>query len=209
MFNAGNGRSSADDEFEKQTDQFAAELEDRLKNRSLSERRQLMDQLLAVVGNDDNTSSFAAGTYAQNSSGQPAQALGSGSSGSGTVPADLQQALQVIGSDSRVTHGMMNAVGRILSDPTDAGHIRVEPDGTPTELKNTKTERDDAKTELKNERDENHSGSLAEQLKAEKAKAKPAPAAGTVAKADVKPLVDELETLANGLHGPMGVKVSG
>lgn len=198
MFDKGQGQKALTDEVDRRSDEFAALFDD------LTPRQQLvfLEKANLLLVDPDSVDAFNSGTYAQNSNGQPAAALGSGSSGGAPVPADLQQALQVIGADSRVTPGMMTAVGRVLSDPNDAGHMAVEPDGTPTELKNARTERDNAKTakdaaekELREQKDENHTGSLAQKLRDALA-APPAPA-GTVNKAAVKAQVDHLAGLAN------------
>lgn len=208
MFDSTKGRAASTKKLDGMTDRFAAEFEDRMSDLSMTQQEQLLEQLLAVMGDTDATSSFAAGTYAQDSSGAPAKALGS----SGTV-SDDDEALQVIMASSKVPAGVKAAILRIIT-PSDPGFIDVEADGTPKELVATRKERDNAKTaqkaaedKLSEEQDENHAGSLAQQLK--DAKAAPAPAADSVKKSDMKASLEDLKTDVEALKGKVGGNVTG
>jgi hypothetical protein len=210
MFDADKGNQKVTDHVDELTDEFAALFSD-LKPR---QQQTIMSKMNELMSNPDSIDAFSAGNYAQNSSGQPAQALGAGSGGGTPTPNDLQEALNVIMSAPAATAGQKAAMTRIFFPGPD--HMDVEDNGTPKELVTTRKERDDAKNakkaaedKLAEEQDENKSGSLAHQLKAAKATptATPATPADMVAKADVKPLVDELETLAGSLSAPMGAKV--
>lgn len=191
MFNASAARLSADDEFEKATDLFAAELEDRTSGLTLTERKQLITNLLAVLSDDNATKTFVAGTYAQAkaNNGSPAQALGS----SGSDPE--RDALQVLVSSPMVSTGQKHALQRVLADPKDPGHLRVEADGTPAEVKklqgevtNLTSDANKAKQELADERDESKTGSLAAKLKAASSGTS-TPGADFVKKSELKGLV--------------------
>jgi hypothetical protein len=209
LFDAAKGKKAVSDEVETKSHEFAALFED------LPPRKQrvVLDKMNELLSDPDSIDSFTAGNYAQNSSGQPAQALGAGSSGVANDPAE---AIKVILADTSVDAGFKHLIRRAF-DQSAPDHIEVEADGTPKELKSTRKERDDAKDarkkaedKLAEEQDENKSGSLANQLKAAKAaQAAPATPADMVAKADVKPLVDELEDLTSHLTAPMGQKVRG
>lgn len=182
MFNATAARAVADHDFEKSTDLFAAELEDRLSGLSMTERTELMKNLLAVVTSTDTTKAFAGGTYSQAKAndGSAAKAVGSSS-----VDPE-REALTTLVNSPILSTGQKHAIQRVLADSKDSGHIRVESDGTPSELKklqgevtNLTADVNSAKKELADERDDSKSGSLAAKLKA-------AAPAGTVDKAKVK-----------------------
>jgi len=194
MFDATAGRQASTDKIETRSNRIAANLEDRLKELSLDDQEALMDRLDAVVASTDTTKSFVAGTYAQDSSGQPARALGSGSSTGSPTPNDLQEALNVIMAAPAATDGQKAAMTRIFFPGPD--HINVESDGTPSELVSTRTQRDNEKTakeaavqQLADERDPNKNGSLAKQLA--DAQATPTAPVGMVAKADIKTAAEE------------------
>lgn len=181
MFNATTGRQASTAKIEARSDRIAANLEDRLTELSLDDREALMDRLDAVVASTDTTKSFVAGTYAQNSSGQPAQALGSGNTGStgGSQPPTEQEALDALMNSPRLSGGIKNALRRILN-PRDPEVIAVDNDGTPSDVAALTTElrreRSDttagslahkakeAERKLTEERDPNKTGSLAKQL---------------------------------------------
>lgn len=206
MFNAAASRAASDTEIEKISDDIAAEFEDRKRNLTTTEFKQLAKSLLELLGDENATKTFVAGTYAQAkaSNGAPAQALGS----SGSNPE--RDALQVLVNSPVILTGQKHALQRVLADPADARHLRVEADGTPSEIKTLKTEvanltkdrdqanqdRDKAQKELADERDETKSGSLAAKAKAASGGA---PAADFVKKSEVK---GELEAAKSALSNP-------
>lgn len=204
MFNATNARTAVQQSIEAESDLFAAELEDRFTGMSLTDQQALMRRLREVVADPNSVNAFVAGTFAQQSSGQPAAALPSGS-GPSANPED--DALQVIMASTRVPQGVKAAILRLIT-PSDPAFIDVEPDGTPKALKAAererdaaKTERDQAKQELQNEKDPNKSGSLAKQLA--DAQAQAATPADMVRKADVKTLADEAKTAVDAIKPAM------
>lgn len=164
MFNANNARNAITAAIEAESDLFAAELEDRFENLSLTDQQALMRRLREVVADKANTAALVAGTYAQNSSGQPAAQLGAPATDPRKKLVDALSALSV-------SQGQGQAILRIVSQPTDPGHIDVQPDGTPVELAAVRQERDaqkrraeTAEAQLERERDDTKSGSLAKLL---------------------------------------------
>ena len=152
---------------------FIIELEDRLDDLTAAEQSALLDHLTVIISSRDNAGAIVAGNYAQQSNGQPAAALGSGSP-SGNPEDD---ALQVIMTSSRLPQGVKAAILRVIT-PSDPAFMAVEDDGTPKSLRaaererdEIKSERDQAKAELANEQNESHNGSLAHQLAAAQAAA--------------------------------------
>lgn len=170
------------------------ELEDRLDGMTAAQQHELLDQLQAVLGNEDHTAAFAAGTFAQQSSGKPAAALPVGST---PTPNDLQDALDTIMSAPGATDGQKAALKRIFFPGRD--HLDVEDDGTPKALNAAKEEARKAKEDLQNEKDPTKSGSLAKQL----ADAQAATPADMVRKADVKTLADEAKTAVDAIKPAM------
>lgn len=207
MFDATKGNQKVTDHVDELTDEFAALFTD-LKPR---QQQVIMSKMNELMSNPDSIDAFSAGTYAQNSSGQPAQALGAGPS-SGTVANDPAEAIKVILADTSVDAGLKHLIRRAF-DQSAPDNIEVEADGTPKELKNARKERDTMKTEkeaaekeLKDERDENKTGSLAAKLK--DAKANAATPADMVEKSKVKAKVDDLKAAVAHLTAPVG-KVRG
>ena len=191
-------RTAHADELNSKASAFVVELEDRLDGMTATEQSQLLDRLTAVVSNKDSASAFAAGTYAQDSSGNPARALG----GSSSV-ADENAALQVIMASSNVPPGVKAAIVRIIT-PSDPAHIQVEDDGTPKALRaaarerdSAKAERDTARTELADERDPAKANSLKAKLDAAITAA--ATPADMVAKATIKPLAEAAKAAADAI----------
>lgn len=206
MFNANNARTIVQGAIEADSDLFAAELEDRFKTMSLNDQQALMRKLREVVADPTSVSAFVAGQYAQNSSGQPAAALGAGSATT-QQPADETAALEVLMASPLVDNGVKAALRRLLN-PRDPQPILVEPDGTSSELVATrrerdaaKAERDAARTELADERDASKTGSLAKKL-ADATSAAAVPA-DLVRKADVQPLLADVEQAASQLSTGM------
>lgn len=197
MFNANNARTTVQGVIEADSDLFAAELEDRFEGMSLTDQQALMRKLREVVADPASVSAFVAGTYAQDSSGNPARALGSGSAGS---IADENAALQVIMASSNVPTGVKAAIVRIIT-PSDPAHIQVEDDGTPKALRAAERERDQAKQALQDEKDPTKSGSLAKQLA--DAQAAVATPADMVVKATIKPLAEAAKAAADAVKPSM------
>ncbi|MDB5165349.1 MAG: hypothetical protein JWM00_239 [Candidatus Saccharibacteria bacterium] len=209
MFDADKGRTAVDKKIDGLTDRLAAEFEDRMNSLSMTQQEQLVEQLLAVMSDNGLAASFAAGTYAQNSAGQPAAQLGAGAA---PTPNDLQQSLNVILAAPGVTDGQKAAMTRIFFGGPD--HIAVEDDGTPKELISTRNQRDTekrsretAERSLAEERDPNKAGSLAKQLAA--AQATPATPADMIPRADVKSVLEDIRQHAVDLQGPLNSTVRG
>lgn len=209
MFDAEKGRTTVDKMIDGLTDRLAAEFEDRMNSLSMTQQEQLVEQLLAVMRDNNLAVSFAAGTYAQNSAGQPAAALGAGAA---PTPNDLQEALNVILAAPGATVGQKAAMTRIFFGGAD--HIEVEDDGTPKELISTRTQRDTekrakdaAERSLNEERDPNKANSLAAQLAA--AMARPATPADMVPKTDVKSVLEDIQQHAINLKAPLNAAVRG
>jgi bifunctional DNA-binding transcriptional regulator/antitoxin component of YhaV-PrlF toxin-antitoxin module len=188
MFDATAARTVATADFEKTTNLFAAELEDRITGLTMTERQELMNNLLNVVRSNDTAKAFAEGTYSQAKAndGSNAKALGAGK----TVE---EESLEALLSSPLLEQGQKAALLRIVAKPGDPTRIKVETDGTPSEIKRLQAEvtsltkeRDDAKQELDNERDEAKPGSLAA-----KAKTGGAIPSDAVKKADVRSKAEE------------------
>lgn len=200
MFNASNGRQVITDKIDGLTDRFAAEFEDRMTGLSLTQQENLVNRLLEVVSNKDTTSAFVAGTYAQNSQGQPAAALGTGSGE--RQPATEQEALAFLLASGSLPSGVKQALKRLLY-PQDPAHIRVGADGTPEEVGHLRQQLASKDAELREERDPAKVGSLAHKLAA-------AAPTNLVKKADVRALLDQVPALVDAVKSPtMSNKVAG
>ncbi|MEO5691051.1 MAG: hypothetical protein ABIQ64_02595 [Candidatus Saccharimonadales bacterium] len=178
---------------------FWANLEDSLDGLGRSEQIQLFDRLNAVVGTKDSFTAFVNGTYAQDSTGSPAKAIGAGTS----TKSPEESALDTIMASPSVPDGVKMAIQRIIT-PGPPDYIKVENDGTPSEIVSLRkqvtdltNQRDTTMSNLLDEKDPTKKGSLAEQL--QEAKATPATPADMVKKDDILPLVDELKASANKL----------
>ena len=165
MFDATRGNQALADQVEERSDEFASRFD------QLPPRQQLtiLQRMNLLLDSPDDVAAFTSGTYAQDSSGNPARALGSGTNGG---PSNAKEGLQAIMDDSSVNDGIKAALRRILV-PSDPEYIEVENDGTPKELTAAKRERDAAvrerdaaQRELTTERDDSKPSSLAGKLKA-------------------------------------------
>ena len=210
MFDATKGQQAVTDQVETRSDEFAArfnELPPRQQLRMLEQFNQLLD-------NPDQVSSFQAGTFAQNSAGQPAAQLGAGTTTA--TQTNAQDGLQAILNDGAVDPGIKLALRRVLT-PTDPGYLPVDREGTPTELVATRqqrdtarTERDAARGELVNERDAARNGSLAKLLAdvtAERDAARAA--AGGYDQTTARQRLGEVDEAIDDLVGKMGGRVEG
>ena len=166
MFDATKGQQAVTDQVETRSDEFAARFNELKPRQQLT----LLEQFNQLLDSPDQVSAFQAGTYAQNSAGQPAAQLGTGTTTATPTSSNAQEGLQAILDDNNVDSGIKLALKRLLT-PNDPDHIPVGRDGTPSELVAAKRERDQARTErdaarveLTNERDVNRNGSLAKQL---------------------------------------------
>lgn len=209
MFNATTARTRLADKVEELTDEFAALFAD------LPPRKQqvVIDKMNEMLSDNDSVDAFIAGNSAQPQNNSPAAALGTGGT---TPPADPRQQLIEALNAAGMTKGQSQAVLRILSNPADPGHMKVQDDGTPVDLKAERDEvtkltkeRDDANSaraaaeqKLADMSDPNKDGSLARLLA--DAKANPMPAADAVAKADLKPIVKAAKTATAKLPPLMG-----
>lgn len=208
MFDATQGKLALTTTIDELSDEFAARFTD------LPPREQLafLQKANQLLDDPSHVSAFQAGTYAQNSSGQPAAALGTG----GSNHANAQEGLRAIMSDDAIDPGIKLALTRLLT-PSDPDHIPVGRDGTPSELVAARRERDTARTdrdaarvELTKERDATVTGSLANQLAIAIAErnAAQATASGydqTVARAAAQAVLNAL----NAQRGKMGGDVVG
>ncbi len=162
MFDATKGQKAHDDQVDKQSDTFAM-LFGNLDN---ADKLEFLDRAIELLRSKDSVAAFNSGTYAQDSSGQPAKALGGGTQPS---PNDLQEALNVIMAAPGATDGQKAAMTRVFFPGPD--HINVQDDGTPTELVNARNQRSAAETDkqaaetaLADAKDKTKQGSIAFQL---------------------------------------------
>lgn len=209
MFNATSGRAASKARIEEASDRLAADVTALLKDptRSSVDNETLMQRLADVVADRSSVAAFTAGTYAQQSNGQPAAQLGAG-------PVENEtEALDVLIQSTNISNGIKAALRRLLN-PRDPNPLMVEADGTPTELVSTRAERDNAKTakdvaerKLSEERDPNKVDSLQHKLDA--ALAAHATPADAVNKADVVNFLKEVRDETKAIKAPMGVKVTG
>lgn len=157
MFDATKGLQAVIDEVETRSNEFAARFDELTMRQQLT----LLQQFNQLLDAPDQVSAFQAGTYAQNSAGQPAAQLQLGAGGNPSNPREMLAAtLRAL----RASKGQAQGVLRILNGPGDPGHMEVDDRGTWTALVDTEVERDAARAELTRERDESHNGSLAKQL---------------------------------------------
>ncbi|MCB9819851.1 hypothetical protein H6796_00875 [Candidatus Nomurabacteria bacterium] len=175
---------------------FIIELEDRLDDLTTTEQSALIDHLTVIVSNKDSAGAIVASNYAQQSNGQPAAALGSGSS-SGSTEDD---ALQAIMTSTSLPQGVKAAILRVIT-PSDPAFMDVESDGTPKALRAAERERDVVKAELANERDESRNGSLAHRLA--EAQAAAAVPTNLVGKTEVKAAIRAVKSKVNELYTGM------
>ncbi len=212
MFDAAKGQQAVTDQIEARSDEFAARFT------SLSPREQLafLQKANELLDDPNQVLAFQTGTYAQNSAGQPAAQLGTGTTTATPTPSNAQEGLQAILGDSSVDPGIKLALRRVLT-PTDPGYLPVDREGTPTELVATRqqrdqarTERDAARVELVNERDAARNGSLAKLLAdvtAERDAARAA--AGGYDQAAAQAALDAVDQSIEDLVGKMGGRVEG
>lgn len=221
MFDATKGNKVVTDQIDSASNTFAALFDE------LPPRQQLvvLENANTMMSDPDSVSAFTAGTYAQNSSGQPAQVLGAGSNatGGGAQPTPITsetEALAVLMNSPNNSNGVKAALRRLLY-PSDPNPIRVDLDGTPVEIVTANRERDamkternsaqqakaDAEQELKDEKDPNKVNSLQHKLDAAQARA--ATPADSVLKTEMETLLDDLKTDVEGLKTPARVKITG
>lgn len=199
MFDADKGNHKVEREIDGLTDEFAALFRDL----SLRKRRELITKMNQMMSEPDSVDAFVAGTYAQDSSGQPARPLGSGSGQSDTDELNAAWTL-ILG---KLPQPQRAAILRITT-PTDPAFIDVETDGTPKELvtsrqevKTQKDRADKAERELADAKDESKDGSLAKQLK--DAKATP----GSLDETKFRKALDDALQAVDQIHGSVtGVK---
>lgn len=167
MFDATKGQQAADTRLDNLSDQLAADAVAFLNNPGIprAQKEAALGAAADLFADPGQLSQLAQGIYAQNSAGQPAAQLGTGSQSDPRQ--QMTEALNAFGASP----GQARAILRILNAPGDPGHIEVEADGTPSELvaarrerDQARTERDSARADLTNERDANRNGSLAKQL---------------------------------------------
>jgi len=205
MFDATQGNQAIENQVETETNEFAALYMD------LSPRKRLViiTKMNELLRDGTSIDAFATGTYAQNTAGQPAKALGSGSSG---VSNDTGEAIRVILADTGLDGGFKHLIRRGY-DQSAPDHIEVEADGTPKALRTTERQRDAERTaketavqQLADERDPNKNGSLAKQLADAQAVAAPA---DMIQKAPMKSALEDIKQHADDLKAPAGMKVTG
>lgn len=186
MFNATDARIRIASIIEADSDLFAAELEDRFAGMSLTDKQTLMRKLRDLIADPNSTAAFVQGTYAQNSQGQPAAAIGTGQQ----PPTNEQEALAFLLNSGSLPSGVKQALKRLLN-PQDPAHIRVWADGTPEEVSNLRQQVADLTGQLAAERDPAVAGSLKQRLAAATAAANPS---NCVRKDAVKTALDAVKT---------------
>lgn len=194
MFDADAGRQATIEKIDQLTNRFAAEFEDRMKDLSMSEQESLVEKLVEVMSGTDTARSFAT-----NSAGQPAQALGGGSSQQfDPTQITSQQALAVLAGHEPRLGVVLQRMALGLQNQNAPGALVVNQNGEIAELEaarlevaDKERERAEAVRKLNEEKDANRSGSLAHQLAAaQRATATPA---DMVAKATMQPLIEAVE----------------
>ena len=213
MFDATKGQQAADTRLEDLSNQLAADAVAFLTDPSTprAHKEAALAAAANIFANPDQLNQLAQGTYAQNSSGQPAAQLGTGSQSDPRQ--QMTEALNAFGASP----GQAQAILRILNAPGDPGHIEVEADGTPSELvaarrerDQAKAERDTARAELTRERDVSQHGSLAKQLAAVTAERDAArAAAGGYNQTAAQAALDAVDQSIEDLVGKMGGRVEG
>ena len=128
MFDATKGQQAVTSQIETLSDEFASRFDELPPRQQLT----LLQQFNQLLDAPDQVSAFQAGTYAQNSAGQPAAALGAGTDAAQPTITP-QQAVQALVDNRSVDSGIKLAIRRLLT-PSDPEHIQVESNGTPTEL---------------------------------------------------------------------------
>lgn len=172
--------------------EFVAQLEDRLDDLTSIEQDDLLERLMVLMASKSAAEAFAAGTYAQDSSGQPARALGSSSS---TPDSPSDNEWNFVKALREASQGEISVIAQILHRDANQ-RLEIDPrSGEIAAVKAAETERDKAKDALRDERNENHNGSLAQQLA--QAQATPATPADMVRKDAVLPLAEAAKGLVD------------
>lgn len=208
MFNAMNGKAVIQARIEAASDLLAADAMAFLADPTVSEadKEAAIEAAAKIFRNRDTMAALAAGTYAQNSSGQPAAQLGS--SGDSTEPnANENAALATLMASPLVDDGVKAALRRLLN-PRDPAPLIVEANGTPVAVTSANNERDTAKAAkdaaeaaLRDERDPAKAGSLAKQLA--DANATSSTPADLVRKDAVRPLAEAVKAAIEGIKPSM------
>ena len=211
MFDATKGQQAVTSQIETLSDEFASRFDELPPRQQLT----LLQQFNQLLDAPDQVSAFQAGTYAQNSAGQPAAALGAGTDAAQPTITP-QQAVQAIMDNRSVNSGIKLAIRRLLT-PGDPERIQVDDRGTWTALVDTEVERDAALDALANERNPRHHGSLAQQLAAVTAERDAAraerdaarAAAGGYDQTTARQRLGEVDEAIDDLVGKMGGRVEG
>ena len=195
MFDATKGQQAVTSQIETLSDEFAA----RFTEMGPREQLAFLQKANVLLDDPSQVSAFQAGTYAQNSAGQPAAALGAGTDAAQPTITP-QQAVQAIMDNRSVDSGIKLAIRRLLT-PSDPERIQVESNGTPTELVNIRRELATAQEAL-------------EQVRADLAQARTDLAAarnsaGGYDQALARPVLDEVDQAVEDLVGKMGGRVEG
>jgi len=211
MFDADKGRQASDKAIETASNQLAADAVDFLADPTIdtATKKKAIEEAAAIFANRSSIVSLATGTYAQNTAGQPAAALGAGGSQFDPTQITAQQALAALAGHEPRLGAVMQRMALGLQSPNAPGALVVNQNGEFAELETARREVADkereralAVRELDEQRDPAHVGSLAHQLAA--AQATPTAPADMVAKADVKTAAEAALTKVKAVkHSPM------
>ena len=184
MFDANKGTQVSQARIEAMSDQLATDAVNYLENPSVSrsEKEAAIKAATAIFADPEALKSLATGTFAQNSTGQPALQLGASS----TNKPSPQEVAQLIGSVAS-NQDQAQVAMRFLLPSSDASFLEAR-GGVPLQVSVLERELENAKRELDQAKDPNVVGSLAE-------KAKSAEAARSAAE---KAKNDALKNLPNG-----------
>lgn len=211
MFDATKGQQAVTDQVETLSDEFAARFD------TLQPRDQLvfLEKANQLLDNPDQVSAFQAGTYAQNSAGQPAAQLGTGRPAVRPTDDDIRKAVATILGAPQLPNGFKQLMRRGY-DQAASDFLDPQDDGTPKIVTDTQTQRDDYKRErdtalgdLANERDPNRNGSLAQKLAAVTAERDSLRATGGYDQNIARNMAGEVIAAIDAQMGKMGGKVDG
>lgn len=205
-FNANAAMARMNKKINNLTDSLAFEINERLQDPAATNDEMIafLKALLKVVRSKDDVQKLIAGNFAQSNSGQPAAQLGAAPGQGGTLPspstpANIQDALRVLGQDPRMGPGQKALIARLgleLENPGVTGGIQVDQAGDDLRISQLRQKL----TQAENERD------AAVQAKADAEAARDQAVAdlatardGWVEKSALLPLVEAVATAAGGL----------
>ena len=162
MFDANKGTQVSQARIEAMSDQLAADAVNYLENPSVSrsEKEAAIKAATAIFADPEALKSLATGTFAQNSTGQPALQLGASS----TNKPSPQEVAQLIGSVAS-NQDQAQVAMRFLLPSSDASFLEASRGGVPAEVYTIERELDEANRKIDLANDPNNVGSLAEKAK--------------------------------------------